>query len=488
MSSKIGKLSELENVLCHNESLHKGVLKPISAFKIGGFLGLFESAKKRGWRVSILIVSLLLFRLKGESTFAAHKNTSFLPRIDDNTFYRLMNNCIMNWRGLLYRFAKEFKRNVEAKGDPASGPKCFVIDDTDLNKTGKTFEFMGRVFNHVTKKYLLGFKLLLLGYWDGKSLVSADFSLHHEKGSKGTYGISKKEAEKRFTKKRDAKSNGAKRVKELGIAKTQNCLSMIRRAIRHGFIADYVLMDSWFVNDTIIAGIKSIRNSCLHVLGMCKMDKRKYSIDGKELNARELIARYARKRSHYSRKHKSQYISLIVDYKGNRVRLYFIKYRNSKNWTLLLTTDLTLSFVQTLELYQIRWTIEVLFKECKQYLGLGQSQNTDFDGQIADATLALITHTILTLNKRFEDYETTGAIYRQVQQDMLELTLYERLLRILAKVVLVLAEMFGIDVNEAMEKMITNENIPQQLINVVMELDKTRDNQMKTSELDSIAA
>lgn len=227
---------------------------------------------------------------------------------------------------------------------------------------------------------------------------------------------------------------------------------MIRRAIRHGFVADYVLMDSWFVNDTIIAGIKSIRNSCLHVLGMCKMDKRKYFIDGKELNARGLIARYARKRGHYSRKHKSQYISLLVDYKGNRVRLYFVKYRNSKNWTLLLTTDLTLSFVQTLELYQIRWTIEVLFKECKQYLGLGQSQNTDFDGQIADATLALITHTILTLNKRFEDYETTGAIYRQVQQDLLELTLYERLLRILAKVVLVFAEIFGIDVDEAMEK------------------------------------
>lgn len=488
MSSKIGNLSEIENVLCHNESLHKGVLKPISAFKIGRFLGLFDSAKKRGWRVSILIVSLLLFRLKGESTFAAHKSISFLPRIDDNTFYRLMNNCMMNWRGVLYRFAKEFKRNVEEKGDPTSVPKCFVIDDTDLNKAGKTFEFMGRVFNHVTKKYLFGFKLLLLGYWDGKSLVPIDFSLHHEKGSKGTYGISKKEAEKRFTKKRDVKSNGAKRVKELDIAKTQNCLSMIRRAIRHGFIADYALMDSWFVNDTIIAGIKSIKNSCLNVLGMCKMDNRKYSIDGKELNARGLIVKYERKRGHYSRKHKSQYISLIVDYKGNLVRLYFIKYRNSKNWTSLLTTDLTLSFVQTLELYQIRWTIEVLFKECKQYLALGQSQNTDFDGQIADATLALITYTILTLNKRFEDYETTGAIYRQVQKDLLELTLYERLLRILANVVLVLTDMFGIDVNEAMKKMITNENIPQQLFNVVMELNKTRDNQIKSTETINVAA
>jgi hypothetical protein len=263
---------------------------------------------------------------------------------------------------------------------------------------------------------------------------------------------------------------------------------MIKRAIRHGFMADYVLMDSWFVNDTIIAGIKSIKKSCLHVLGMCKLDTRKYLLNDKELNARELITRYARKNGHYSRKYKSQYISLVVDCKGNPVRLYCIKYKNSKKWTLLLTTDLTLSFVQTLELYQIRWTIEVLFKECKQYLGLGQSQNTDFDGQIADATLALITHAVLTLNKRFEDYETTGAIYRQVQQDLLELTLYERLLRILAQVVLVLAEIFGIDITEGMEKMINNENIPQQLIKVVMKLDKKSNIQIKTSQSNSIAA
>jgi hypothetical protein len=79
-------------------------------------------------------------------------------------------------------------------------------------------------------------------------------------------------------------------------------------------------------------------------------------------------------------------------------------------------------------------------------------------------------------------------MYRQVQKDLLELTLYERLLRILAKVVLILVDMFGIDGNEVMEKMITNENIPQQLINVVMELDKTGDYQMKTTESGSVAA
>jgi DNA relaxase NicK len=70
----------------------------------------------------------------------------------------------------------------------------------------------------------------------------------------------------------------------------------------------------------------------------------------------------------------------------------------------------------------------------------------------------------------------------------LELTLNERLLRVLGKVVLVLVDMFGIDMNEGMGKMISNENIPQQLITVVMELNKTRDNQIKHPEIDNVAA
>jgi hypothetical protein len=58
----------------------------------------------------------------------------------------------------------------------------------------------------------------------------------------------------------------------------------------------------------------------------------------------------------------------------------------------------------------------------------------------------------------------------------------------LAKVVLVLAKIFGIDINEGMEKMVNNENIPQQLIKAVMELHKTEDNQSKTPESVSAAA
>jgi hypothetical protein len=51
---------------------------------------------------------------------------------------------------------------------------------------------MGRVFNHVTRKYLFGFKLLLLGYWDGKSLIPTDFSLHRKKEAKALTAYQKR--------------------------------------------------------------------------------------------------------------------------------------------------------------------------------------------------------------------------------------------------------------------------------------------------------
>ena len=477
MGSKIAFLSELESVLCNNEKTNEGVLYFFSAFRIGRFLGSFNALKSKGFDVSVLLLSLLIFRLRGESICRMQNRTrNFLESIDDNTFYRLMNNQWMDWRKLLLGFAKQFVWHVKAKGDPVLGTTCFVLDDTDIEKTGKTIEFIGRVFNHVTKLYPLGFKMLLLGFWDGKTLVATDFSLHREKGQKETYGLSKKELKSQFRKKRESKSPGQKRVMELDMKKGEVAVSMIRRAVKNGFIASYVLMDSWFVNDYMIKSIRSIKKGAMHLLGMCKIDRRKYLIGNKEMNAHQLIVKNQRKNSKYSRKHKSTYISMVVDYKGEKVRLFFIRYNNAKNWTLLLTTDLTLSFVRAIELYQIRWTIEVLYKECKQYLHLGASQNTDFDGQIADATIVLITHTILSLQKRFSCYETMGELFRETQEKMLELTLWERLVKVFFQMLVLMAAILSIDIEEMMEKLMQSDQTSKQLLAMLKALNEFEDN------------
>jgi hypothetical protein len=400
MASKLNKLSELQAVLSDEQKTGEGVLAFASQFNVSQLLKPFAAAKTKGYFISTLITALCLYRLSGKSIWAMQRvGNKNIFEGDENSFYRLLNNEKVNWRGILMSFALQFKSLVEQKCESNGEVKCFVIDDTDIEKTGKTFEFLSRIFNHVIRKPVLGFKMLVLGYWDGKSLIAVDFSQHREKGSNNNFSLSKKERKGQFKKHRQADSQSMKRVKELDQSKIDTAVQMIRRAVKKGFRATYVLMDSWFLNDTIISAIGSIKNVKLHVLGMCKMDNRKYSLENNEFNSHQIIRRKEGRQTKYSRKHKSHYITVLAQYKGTPVKLFYIRYRNAKSWTLILTTDRKLSFVKALELYQIRWTIEVLFKECKQYLRLGACQNTDFDGQIADATLVLITHTILTLQR-----------------------------------------------------------------------------------------
>jgi len=115
MSSKIAYLSELENVLCNNEQTKGGILHFFSTFQIGRLLNAFGCIKSKGVKVSALLLSLLIFRLRNESIYGMQNRCkNFLESIDDNTFYRLMNNPKMDWRKLLMGFAKQFAMHVKA--------------------------------------------------------------------------------------------------------------------------------------------------------------------------------------------------------------------------------------------------------------------------------------------------------------------------------------------------------------------------------------
>lgn len=482
MSSKIGHFSELESVLGNFDSTSQGVQQYLKSFNVGALLAKCDIVKAKGFCVSYLLGALILFRLKGDSVNQMQgKWLQVMRKVDDNTFYRILNHPLINWRKLLMSFAKQFLDLVKSNGSSNNEPTCFVIDDSDLEKTGKTIEFVSRIYNHVTKTYPLGFKFLLLSFWDGKSLVSVDFSLHREKGSKNNYGLTPKELRNQFSKERDSKSPQYQRTKEVDLSKLEVIVMMLKRAVKNGFHAKYVLMDSWFVNDFIIKEIRAIKSGMMHVIGMCKMDKRNYLIDSKELNSNQIIAIKERKYKKYSRKFKSHYISMVADYKGQKVLLLYVKYHNARNWKLLLTTDLKLSFVQAMELYQIRWTIEVLFKECKQYLKLGRGQSTDFNGQIADITISLITHTILSLQKRFSAYETMGNLFRESQKDLLELTLWERLIKLLYTVLDEICDLFEIDADTIIEKIMQNDKSSQKLQLIFKSIEEYANNVKKAA-------
>jgi hypothetical protein len=147
--------------------------------------------------------------------------------------------------------------------------------------------------------------------------------------------------------------------------------------------------------------------------------------------------------------------------------LFFSRYSATSSWNLLLTTDLGLSYIRAIEIYQIRWSIEVFFKETKQYLGLGKTQSNDFDAHIADITLIMITHMALSLQKRFANYQTMGALFHENQKQLLELTLWERLWGCFIKLLNELMELLGFDLERVIEKALYDKKSEEYLIKVL---------------------
>lgn len=453
MTSKIDKLVELSKLLSDKETLNTTLLSFYSKFRMGQLISRLHMEKVKGMAVSELILFLCIFRMCEGSIHHFYKNGFYnlLDKCGKNCFYRLLCREQMDWRSLLLGFSKSFFRIIRNENAlEISVPDCFIIDDTTLSKTGKHIEHIGRVFDHTTHKYVLGFKALTLSYFDGRSTIPCDFSLHSEKGKKGNHGLDKKTLSERFKKKRACTSFGKQRELELDKPKTEVALEMVKRSWKKGLKASYILMDSWFPSTNFIYELRQIGKGALHVLCLMKNGNTKYSIGDKKYSAKELIISKERTYKRNCKKYKSQYIKVDAYLGETPVRLFLIRYHRNQNWNIILTTDLSLDFTKAFELYQIRWNTEVLYKECRQYLGLGKCQSRDFDAQIADCTLTFISYTILALRKRFSDYETMGDMFRMFRDELLILTLWQRMLPLIAKMLQHLASIMNYSWDEFM--------------------------------------
>ena len=290
------------------------------------------------------------------------------------------------------------------------------------------------------------------------------FSLHREKGKEKNCGLSDEEREGQFSKQRDENNPDHVRYKELDMKKTDCAVAMMRRAWKAGLRAAYALCDSWFTIEEFIHAVRSIGDGSMHFLGMGKMDNKRYYVRGFHQNVYEMISRYERTEAKKVPGYNSRYFYVNGFLGKEIVRVFFIKYGNNQNWNVIITTDMTMNIKKCFETYQIRWSIEVLAKESKQYLGLGRYQGRDFDGQIADCTLCHMTYIALALDKRLNDYETMGALFEQQRADLMALTLWQRLLAIIKHLLEVLADMLGVNYEELSASIVRSEKMLEKYI------------------------
>ena len=464
----IKNISELKNGFTHTLVEPDFVQCSLKSFSFSSICSCLNPLKVKGYSIEVILSILISLPFIGAGTVHSMLGQFINKQVEagKDVFYRLKNNPSVCWRLVLWLFAHKFLDIIRLQTSPANqaGVKCLIFDDSVLHKTGRYIEKISRVWDHVSNRYTLGFKLLLMGYWDGTSFLPVDFSLHREPGRniEKPYGLKKKEIKKQYKKKREKLSHSYERAKEADISKIESAIKMFRQAIGRGLQIDYVLMDSWFTCEAFIDAALQVKRQLVHLIGMYKIAKTKFVYSGQRYTysqIRNILGKPKR-----CRKLGLYYTEAIVGYNGKEVKLFFSKQGKNGKWKVFICTDKGLSFIQMIEIYQIRWTIEVFFKESKQLLGLGRCQSNDFDAHIADLTITMIQHIILTLRFRFDKYESKGGLFSEIKSEMMEQKLNQRLWGLFIEILKLIEILFeDIDQDQILEKIFENDQAYEKL-------------------------
>jgi len=431
----------------------RGIFK---ALKITDRLNEFNFIKKRGYSVKLVLSLLLVMTVTGNKTVLSSLSNLYEQGITTgkDVFYRLKNKEYVCWRRIMWHIVMKFIGITTSTTlwDQPRKPRCLIFDDTVLEKSGKKIEHIGRVWDHVKQRCVLGFKLLVMLYWDGTSSIPLDFSIHREKGQKDDkpYGMSKKELRRQFSKKRTKDAESRQRIEELDTNKIWMMLKMFYSAVHRCLPIDYVLVDSWFTCEALI---KACMSEGVHLIGMYKIAKTKFLYRGKTLTYSEINNRISGIKR--CRRLKYYYKCAEVMLGDMPLTLFFSRQGTNGKWRVFLTTDKSLSFIKPAEIYQIRWTVEVFNKEAKQLLNLGGCQSSNFDAQIADTTISMIAYILLSFRFRYEHYESKGALYRSMNAEYLRMTLHRRLWGLFLETIQLIAQILNLDADELLQRVLT---------------------------------
>jgi hypothetical protein len=464
----IKNLSELSTTFCDNHKRAEFFFRFVDILNIGKFHRIFSHAKQKGISPVFIIKTLFSFPFIGQRTVHSFLNNYWngFAGFGKDAYYRLKNNPGINWRVFLFAVAKQFVCGIKSKAGNMCGIRAFVFDDTPIAKTGSQIEGTSKIWDHVAKKHILGFQLLVMGLYDGTVFVPLNFSFHREKGrnKKKPFNLAPKDYRKQFNKKRPKETPGAKRKKELDTSKIASAIKMVKDAVKQGITAGYVLTDSWF---TCWDMVKTALDSNMHYIGMFSKVKTLFGYRGKRYTYKA-IRKSNRKNMKRNKRFNLYYIRTVVEWNGEKIVLYCTRKGKNGNWKTLISTDLSADFTKTLEAYQVRWTIEVFFKECKQLLGLGKSQSNDFDAQIADTTITVLQYLFLAIQNKTDKYESIGALFKDTKAEKLELKLHERLIGLLVAVLEIIGEIFEqADSEEVISKIINDEKAFERIIKIL---------------------
>lgn len=413
-----------------------------------GFNRLLKTAgftKRSGIQITEAVFLLLLWKWLNVSSIALFSREALgtFSTAKKDVMYDLLKREDVNWREFNQQAATKIYRANKLGG---SRIKAFVLDDSIKTRRGKKMEGVSSHFDHVTNRHVMGQQVLTLGLATEEAFLPLDSQLY----------VSQSNAKGLIRPHKDGRSIAAKRYQEATEqGKPEMAAAMMKRSLRSGLEAEYLVADAWF-------GTKPMIRTALD-LAVCpilrmKKNKMKYRavIKGQKkelLDAKELYT-YAVKREWKKVRGlpwKAVTLEVELDLSDARqkkpvwatVKLLFVRGLNEpgepevgkKNWALFLTTDTQLSTSKMLEVYALRWGIEVYFKEAKQHLGFLTEQTTRFASHTASIHLCAIRYLMLVHAKLGGQEARVGDVRANIQDQLDTLSFAGRLWQIFRAII-----------------------------------------------------
>ncbi len=399
--------SQILNII--NDKLKNPIYQTIQLLNMKTILAKSNFSKKDGVAVHMVVLHFVYMLVMNKKifTFMKQSNDSFKKDV----YYRLLANSSYNWRSLLSLSSLKILSLLHKVQDPKA-IKVFIIDDTVEDKVGKNIEgSCDSIYSNKEKRKIRGLNIVSLNYSDGFSNFMLDFAIAMNKYARV--------AVEDFTNKIDHRTNAHKRRLETMKGKLQIAIDMVKRAVNSGIYADYLLVDSWYSKPVFIQEMNTLG---LRVISRIANNIRIWNFIGKEKTLEAIYNKFKElktaKPGKYGKKIKFTYFSAVVEHKtAGKLKIVFIK--TKEKLIPIVSTDLTISDEEIIEIYKRRWDIEQGYKELREHFGFGKEENRIYEALIARITLSFFTYNIVSyINRISNEPKTIGGLFKDLECEL----------------------------------------------------------------------
>jgi len=435
------------------------------AFKLLPLFSLLNIRKRSGIKVQPILFALLLWPMLGAKSIHAFCGKSIKNYVEGSidALYAFMRRCDLNWQAMsakiaLFVFNKHFANDCEKN--------AFIIDDTLKKRRGKKVQGACYHFDHNENRSVFSQQFVQLGLSGSCGFLPLLQHLYISESKPVLID------EKQKTDKRRSYFKHFKRAEK----ENKNTLMawMLRKALKFGFKAKYLLADSWYANKENIALALELNLTGIFQL---KRNLTKYRFQDREYTLRELYTLVSRKMKRSAKgRYRTYALKVELSLPGKEKEsswttltlVFSSDVKNyHENWVVFVCTDTQMSAEEVLLAYSKRWAVEVYFKELKQNLGFLKEQSGHFTVCYASLHLSAIRYMLLfnlmlekgtlkfgqLLNKATEQIEllSFAGLLWEVFQGLLSKTFQTMQIPSLNKVLEAMQEQFEELLNQALQ-------------------------------------